>query len=174
MIGAFPLGGYVKMLDEREGQVPTEELHRAFNRQNVWKRIAIVAAGPLANFLLAITLYWGLYGGGVEEIRPRVGTPVAGSQADRAGFQDGELVRAVSGEQVQTWQEFRWKLLNRALTPEEVHRTAFAAVSEICAFDFAALTHYDEPARRHTVVAAGLPPGTPRCCRTGLPAASAQ
>lgn len=119
-IAAFPLGGYVKMLDEREGQVPTEELHRAFNRQNVWKRIAIVAAGPLANFLLAITLYWGLYGGGVEEIRPRVGTPVAGSQADLAGFKDGDLVRAVSGAQVQSWQEFRWKLLNRALEHQAV------------------------------------------------------
>ena len=114
-LSVFPLGGYVKMLDEREGTVPPEDLHRAFNRQTVWRRIAIVAAGPLANFLLAIALYWGLYAGGVEELRPRLGAPEAASQAEQAGFQDGELVRSVNGEAVETWQEFRWHLLNDVL-----------------------------------------------------------
>ena len=60
-LAAFPLGGYVKMLDEREGEVAPEEAHRAFNRQRVGKRFAIVAAGPLANLLLAVVLYWGLF-----------------------------------------------------------------------------------------------------------------
>ena len=80
-LSVFPLGGYVKMLDEREAPVPAEELHRAFNRQSVWRRIAIVAAGPLANFVLAIVLYWGLYAGGVEEIRARIGEDRCGNVA---------------------------------------------------------------------------------------------
>lgn len=115
VLSAFPLGGYVKMLDEREAPVPAHEQHRAFNRQTVWRRIAIVAAGPLANFVLAIVLYWGLYVGGVEELRPRLGPPVAASLAEQAGFADGDVVRSVDGRPVQTWQEFRWELINDAL-----------------------------------------------------------
>jgi membrane-associated protease RseP (regulator of RpoE activity) len=115
VLSAFPLGGYVKMLDEREAPVAAHELHRAFNRQTVWRRIAIVAAGPLANFVLAIVLYWGLYVGGVEELRPRLGPPVAASLAEQAGFADGDVVRSVDGRPVQTWQEFRWELINDAL-----------------------------------------------------------
>lgn len=113
-LSAFPLGGYVKMLDEREAPVADEELHRAFNRQTVWRRIAIVAAGPLANLVLAIALYWGLYSSGVEELRPRLGVPAAASAAEHAGFTDGELVRAVDGHPVATWQELRWQLLQHA------------------------------------------------------------
>lgn len=115
VLSAFPLGGYVKMLDEREAPVPAHEQHRAFNRQSVWRRIAIVAAGPLANFALAIVLYWGLYAGGVEELRPRLGVPVAASVAEKAGFVDGDVVRSVDGRSVQTWQEFRWALINDVL-----------------------------------------------------------
>ncbi|KAB2968627.1 RIP metalloprotease RseP [Zoogloea sp.] len=120
VLSAFPLGGYVKMLDEREAPVEPFELHRAFNRQSVWRRIAIVAAGPLANFVLAIALYWGLYTGGVEELRPRLGAPEAGSLAEHAGFAQGELVRKVAGREVETWQDFRWVLLNQALERQVV------------------------------------------------------
>lgn len=120
VLSAFPLGGYVKMLDEREAPVAAHELHRAFNRKSVWRRIAIVAAGPLANFVLAIALYWGLYTGGVEELRPRLAAPEAASPAAHAGFQGGDLVRSVNGEVVETWQEFRWKLLNLALDKQVV------------------------------------------------------
>lgn len=114
-LAAFPLGGYVKMLDEREGEVPEAELPRAFNRQPVWKRFAIVSAGPAANFLLAIFFYWALFVHGVEEPRPVLGAPVAGSPVAQAGFKEGELVRSVNGRAVATWQEFRWELLQRAL-----------------------------------------------------------
>jgi len=114
-LGAFPLGGYVKMLDEREGEVDAAELPRAFNRQSVWKRFVIVLAGPVANFMLAIVMYWVLFVHGVEEPRPLLGKPVAQSIAERAGFQEGELVRSIDGQAIATWQELRWELLQRAL-----------------------------------------------------------
>ncbi|MBK8335344.1 MAG: RIP metalloprotease RseP [Sterolibacteriaceae bacterium] len=114
-LAAFPLGGYVKMLDEREAPVEQHELHRAFNRQPVGKRFAIVLAGPVANFLLAIVLYWGLFSQGMEELRPLLGKPAEQTVAERAGFVDGELIAAVAGQKIDTWQELRWKLLQHAL-----------------------------------------------------------
>lgn len=119
-LGAFPLGGYVKMLDEREGAVAAGELHRAFNRQSVWKRFLIVLAGPVANFLLAAFIYWLLFMHGVEEPRPVLGPPAAHSLADRAGFTPGETVRRVAGKPVATWQEFRWEMLRHALERDRV------------------------------------------------------
>jgi regulator of sigma E protease len=119
-IGAFPLGGYVKMLDEREGEVPAEDAHRSFNRQPVLRRMAIVAAGPLANFLLAVLLYWALFWHGTEEFKPVLATPTAASPAAAAGFENGETVQKVAGEAVRTWQEMRWVLLQRAADEDEV------------------------------------------------------
>ena len=119
-IGAFPLGGYVKMLDEREGPVAPEELHRSFNRQSVWRRMAIVAAGPVANLILAVVLYWGLFWHGVEELKPVFGTPVAASPAASAGFENGERALKVGGDFVQTWQDMRWVLLRKAVDQDSV------------------------------------------------------
>ncbi|MBM3341200.1 MAG: RIP metalloprotease RseP [Betaproteobacteria bacterium] len=115
VLAAIPLGGYVKMLDEREGGVAAHELPRAFNRQNVWRRIAIVLAGPLANFLLAIVLYWALFIHGVPGIRPVVGTPPAASATANAGFEAGDVLISVAHERVATWQEARWALLKHAV-----------------------------------------------------------
>lgn len=121
VIAAFPLGGYVKMLDEREGSVPEQELPRSFNRQSVWRRYAIVAAGPLANFLLAIVVYWGLFATGTEELRPRLAlTESVQSVALNGGIRDGDLVVAVNGEELQSWGELRWTLLRHALDGREV------------------------------------------------------
>lgn len=114
-ISAFPLGGYVKMLDEREGPVEPQELARAFNRQPVWKRILVVVAGPLANLLLAILLYWLIFMQGMEELRPVLAAPPAATAAAAAGVQDGETVRSVNGRPVATWQEMRWELLQVAI-----------------------------------------------------------
>ncbi len=119
-VGAFPLGGYVKMLDEREGEVGIGDLPRAFNRQPVWKRFAIVSAGPLANFALAIGMYWALFVHGVEEPRPILGKPAAQSLAEKAGFQEGELVRRIDGKAIESWQEMRWELLQKALDGKTV------------------------------------------------------
>jgi regulator of sigma E protease len=114
-IAAIPLGGYVKMVDEREGAVAPEDVPRAFNRQTVGKRFLIVLAGPVANFLLAIALYWGLFVGGVQEMKPVVGTPPQGTLAAAAGLRAGDLVTHVDGQPVQSWQEVRWKVLHASL-----------------------------------------------------------
>lgn len=115
VIGLIPLGGYVKMADEREDEVAPEDLPRAFNRQSVWRRIAIVIAGPLANFLLAIVLYWALFVHGVPGMRPVVAAPAAGSIAAIGGFADGDVVRAVGGDPVRQWQDVRLALLTHAV-----------------------------------------------------------
>lgn len=130
-IGLFPLGGYVKMLDEREGVVLPEDASRAFNRQSVYRRIAIVAAGPLANFLLAIFVYWGIFWHGTEELKPILGTPVAASAAENAGIENGEHVLKVAGEEVQTWQELRWTLLRRAVEQDSVSLEVINGRNEI-------------------------------------------
>jgi len=114
-ISAFPLGGYVKMLDEREGPVEEHELPRAFNRQPVWKRILVVVAGPLANLLLAILLYWVIFMQGMEELRPVLAAPPSATAAAIAEVQDGETVRRVNGNPVSTWQEMHWELLQAAV-----------------------------------------------------------
>ena len=118
-VSAFPLGGYVKMLDEREGPVAPEELHRAFNKQTVGRRFAIVVAGPVANFLLAILLYWVLFMHGVPGVRPVLGEPVAKSPAAQAQFTAGETITRIGDSEVATWQDVRWALLEHALRKDQ-------------------------------------------------------
>ncbi|MFT0169574.1 RIP metalloprotease RseP [Paraburkholderia mimosarum] len=121
-ISALPLGGYVKMLDERESdeKIPAGDLPHAFNRQSVGKRIAIVAAGPIANFVLAVALFAVVYASGVTEQSAIVAAPPAQSAAARAGFQGGETILSVSDangsdtERVRSWSDLRWKLLASA------------------------------------------------------------
>lgn len=139
-ISIFPLGGYVKMLDEREGTVAEEEIHRAFNRQSVGKRSIIVAAGPLANFALAILLYWAIFMHGSEELLPVLGAPPIGTPAAMAAIANGEQVRAVDGQPVATWNDLRWILLKKAVDQESV---ALEVVNE-----------RDEIAVRHLYLAA--------------------
>ena len=114
-ISAIPLGGYVKMLDEREGEVKPEELHRAFNRQPVLKRMAIVVAGPLANLLLAIVLYWGLFIYGVPGLKPILGDVAPDTPAALAQLQTQQTIISINGSETQTWQEVRWALLDSVL-----------------------------------------------------------
>ncbi len=114
-LSVFPLGGYVKMLDEREGEVAAEELHRAFNRQSVGRRFAIVSAGPIANFLLAILVYWGLFIHGMEEPRPLLAGPAAGTPAAVAGIADGDLVRSIDGKAISSSQDLRWHVAKAAI-----------------------------------------------------------
>jgi regulator of sigma E protease len=115
VVAAVPLGGYVKMVDEREGPVAPADLPRAFNRQSVWRRFAIVVAGPAANFLLAIVLYWALFLLGVQEAKPVLAAPDPGTLAARAGFARGDTIRAIDDDPVAGWQDVRWRLLKLAL-----------------------------------------------------------
>src|SRR6185295_10034148 len=120
VIAAIPFGGYVKMLDEREGDVTAAELPRAFNRQSVWKRFAIVVAGPLFNFAFAVLVYAGLFMYGLPEARPLLGAPPANTLAAAAGVRAGDTVRAIDREPISTWQELRWRVLQAALQREAV------------------------------------------------------
>jgi regulator of sigma E protease len=110
-VSAVPLGGYVKMADEREGELDAADLPRAFNRQSVGKRIAIVAAGPIANLALAVLLFAGTFVAGIPGQRAQVGEPAPDTPAARAGIRAGDLVVAVDGVPVTSWQDLRWRLL---------------------------------------------------------------
>jgi len=117
-IAAIPLGGYVKMLDEREADVPATELPQAFNRQNVWKRIAIVAAGPGANLLLCFALLWAMFVIGRPDYAPVLG-PATGIAAD-SGLRAGDEVLAVGDRATPTWMELQMALLPAALDRADV------------------------------------------------------
>ncbi|MES2402659.1 MAG: RIP metalloprotease RseP [Pseudomonadota bacterium] len=124
-IGMLPLGGYVKMLDEREGPVNPAERHLAFNTQSLKSRAAVVAAGPIANLLLAIALYSVVNWIGLQEPRAVLASPVAGSIAERAGLRGEELVRqaAFEGEpleDVRSFEDLRWRLTQAALNGRDV------------------------------------------------------
>jgi len=112
-IAAIPLGGFVKMLDEREGEVPAADLGAAFNRKPVLQRIAVVSAGPLANFILAVAVYWGLFMAGESGYAPVIGEVEAGSPADLAGLKAGQEIIAVDGAETPTWQALSFRLLDR-------------------------------------------------------------
>ena len=111
VLSALPFGGYVKMLDEREGQVPAAEVPRSFNRASVWRRIGIVSAGPLANFLLAIVFYWALFLHGLPALKPMIGEPPGGTPAAHAGLAAGDEVRRVNGNATLTFQDLRLNLM---------------------------------------------------------------
>jgi regulator of sigma E protease len=125
VIGAFPLGGYVKMLDEREAPVAPDERHLAFNTQPLKSRAAIVAAGPAANLLLAVLLYAAVNWWGVEEPKAILASPVAGSVAEQAGLRGGELVRQAGFQDdelhpVRSFEDLRWLLTRGALDGHDV------------------------------------------------------
>jgi regulator of sigma E protease len=113
VIAAIPLGGYVKMLDEREGDVPPELADQSFNRKSVYQRIAIVIAGPAANFLLALVFFWALAMLGSQQVRPVIGAVEAGSIAERAGLAAGQEIVSVDGELTSGWSAVNLQLVRR-------------------------------------------------------------
>jgi regulator of sigma E protease len=132
VLAAIPLGGFVKMLDENELKAAREagetdqanyseaDLARAFNRQVVWKRMLIVLAGPVANLLLAILLFWLLMMHGVTGVKPIVGELKPDGLAAKSGLVSGELIQKVNGKLVDTWQEAQWILLEKSLSKQAV------------------------------------------------------
>lgn len=111
-IAPIPLGGYVKMLDQREGEVKPEELGQAFNNKNVWQRIAIASAGPIANFIFAIFAYWAIYMMGTSGLAPVIGTVENPSPAYEQGLLEGDRILAVGDNQVGSFQEVSWQLIS--------------------------------------------------------------
>nr|WP_207186309.1 RIP metalloprotease RseP [Rhodocyclus purpureus] len=162
MISAIPLGGFVRMLDEREGEVAPAELHRAYNRQPPLRRMAIAAAGPAANFLLAIVLYWALFWHGVEEPRPFLGEPPAASAAAAAGVVRGERVLKVGGVAVDTWQDLRWALLRESLDRDAIELEVIDEQSNVAVrrVDLAAVR--ESAWEGDALERIGLVPGRPR------------
>ena len=125
VVCALPFGGYVRMLDEREGDVPVAELGRAFNRKPLWQRALIVAAGPIANLLLAIALYAAAHWIGVDEPKALLGPPVAASVAERAGMRAGDWVRAWSSDgaewrDVRSLTDLRWQVTQSMLHGDDI------------------------------------------------------
>lgn len=141
VVAALPLGGYVKMLDEREAEVAAEERHRAFNRQGVAKRIAIVCAGPLFNFLLAIGLYWLIFVVGLPGIKPIVNEVKPDSIMAQAGMRPGDVIYAVGERDTPTLETLRLALLEAMMdradvtltvgAPDEQMRTITADLSRV-------------------------------------------
>ncbi|MCC9000992.1 MAG: RIP metalloprotease RseP [Candidatus Contendobacter sp.] len=120
VIAALPLGGYVKMLDEREGEVPPNEAHRAFDRQPTGSRIAIVLAGPLCNFLFAILVYSLMFMIGIPGAKPLLDDPTPGSLAAAGGFGKDDLVVAIDGKPTPTLSAVMLELVDRAMTGEVI------------------------------------------------------
>jgi regulator of sigma E protease len=143
VLAAIPLGGYVKMLDERElktereaGEAPVydyseADLARAFNRQSVYKRIAIVLAGPVANLLLAVLIYWLLFMQGVTGMRPIIGQIESNSIAARANLTRGEMIQAINNKEINTWSEASWMLFEAALDNKTVEIKAVNESNEL-------------------------------------------
>lgn len=124
---ALPIGGYVRLLDEREGPVAEEELHRSFNRRPYWQRIFVLAAGPGMNFLFAIVAYWMLFMVGVQATAPLVGGVAPGSVAEQAGFRPGDRIVAVQERESPTWQATIMAIVDRILGDPSVDITVESA-----------------------------------------------
>ncbi|VVD80388.1 RIP metalloprotease RseP [Pandoraea pneumonica] len=169
---ALPLGGYVRMLDERDETqvVDPEDRARAFNRQSVYKRFAIVAAGPIANFLLAIALYAGLNLAGVTEPVARIAAPAAGTLAARAGLAGGELItgvrengnspdEAVGDESpVRSWEDLRWRLVDPMIDGQRVTLVARTRDGRAEYMLDAAGQHFDADSEQDFMQRLGLVP----------------
>ena len=115
VLASIPLGGYVKMLDEREAEVAEDELDRAFNRKSVWRRFAIVAAGPVFNFIFAIVAYYLIYLAGVAGIKPVIGEVANPSPAYSAGVRSQDTILSINGNETPSWEKARFTLLEESV-----------------------------------------------------------
>ena len=141
-ISMLPVGGYVKMLDEREGEVAKDQLHLAFNRQHPLKKIAIVAAGPIMNFVIAIALFWVLFMTPSEQLATNIGQVLPDTPAAMAQLPAGDKIVAIDGHQVQTWEGINYRLAGRMGETDNVSITLQSAT------DTSQATTYQAPVTR--------------------------
>ncbi len=163
-LAAIPLGGYVKFLDEREAHVPESQLHLAFNRKPASQRIAIAAAGPAANFLLAIAAYWLLFASGVSGVVPILGPVDESSRAGKAGLHEGQEIVAVDSESTRTWSDVNLRLFDRLGETGEIIITVREKDTSDAYTDYVVevtdwLSHVDEPSPARDL---GLTLNTPK------------
>jgi len=147
VIGSLPLGGYVKMLDEREMEVAQDELGRSFNRQKVSTRFAIVAAGPLFNFLFAIVAYWLMLGIGVSGIKPVIGKLDENSVIAKAGFVENDEIVSINGHSTPIWDVALKELIAAAVEQdiavvEVVEANGLSTTKQL---DFSGIENADDP-----------------------------
>jgi regulator of sigma E protease len=154
VLAAIPLGGYVKLLDEREGPVPAADLPRSFTHRPPWQRIAVLLAGPAFNILFAVLVLWGmLWVNGVTEIRPRVGDVTPGSVAAHAGLKSGDDIRAINGTPVGSQRDVVFGLLDAVSARGEATLSVRGADGSVRA---AHLSVPDAAERRHLTEPAEL------------------
>jgi regulator of sigma E protease len=122
-LSAIPLGGYVKMLDEHEGPVPSEERHRAFHQRPVWQRVAVLLAGPAANFLFAILAYWMMFVSGVQALKPLIASVEPASVAGRAGLMPGDEIETIGGAATPTWDDATLRILDELVGDGRIEMT---------------------------------------------------
>ena len=157
ILSAIPLGGYVKFLDDREQKVPTEFLSFCYNHKDAWQRIAIAAAGPIANFLLAILCYWFLFMGGEAGVSPVLGSMDSESMASKSGLKANQEIIQIDSQKTKTWGEVNIRLLNRLGETGEIvftvknQDTAYLSSHRVPISNF--LSNSDEP---NPVTALGL------------------
>jgi regulator of sigma E protease len=120
VVCALPLGGYVKMIDEREGEVAPADLPYAFNRQPLWRRVGIVAAGPVFNFVLAVLIYWAVFMLGETGLRPVLGPVAPETLAGQAGFREGDEIVEVAGDAAPTWSAAISAVVEAAVDEESI------------------------------------------------------
>jgi len=121
VIAALPLGGYVKMLDEREGEVKEEELPRSFNYKPLWQRFAIVSAGPVFNFIFAIIAYWIIFVVGVNSLKPFIGEVEPSSISSQSGLASGQEILSINGTKTPTWSTVIEQLVSHTVNGEVIY-----------------------------------------------------
>ena len=162
VLSAIPLGGYVKMVDEREGEVKKEDIPFAFNRQSLLARTAIVAAGPVFNLLLAILLFWAVFVIGETGMKPIVGKIETGTYAAEAGFKEGEVILSVNDEPVPTWSEAMSFLFSSVMQGEQEIKVAVKNIDEIEQIHFINIAENETNKPEELYKKIGLKPWSPK------------
>jgi len=162
VLSAVPLGGYVKMVDEREGEVEQKDVPYAFNRQPLFARTAIVAAGPIFNLLLAIVLFWAVFIIGETGIRPVIGAIESGTLAEQAGFSEGEEILTVNDEQAPTWSEAMNLIFSSAMQGDQEIKVTVKDNDELELVHFLKFTEENSQNPEELYTKLGLKPWSPK------------